>query len=422
MNQALKACIDAPCFERAVRVILGSATVPPARQTQASTAAQSGSALSSGVSTPEEGGGSDTALRELEQASGCAEAGDWQQVAHLLAGKLGADPAADVLWLCLAVARERCGEPHAALQAYYQAVTRAQGRGAWTSPESTPNYLLPFVSRAVERVRLGRRELFLSSLDALRKEFGATSVHRVEHAILSYLREVNASPAHPMQRPKFFYFPGLPDRPFHDPALQPWAGKLKEAYPSIRREAQNLLSSPGSNFQSFVDLQHGDSMSRYVSGESADPAWDAFFFFRRGRRFDRNHELCPETSAFLESIELCRVRDQAPEILFSALRPGSHILPHHGVTNTRLVMHLPLIVPAQCALSLNGFAPHVWREGELVMFDDTFSHEAWNRSTETRVILLMDCWNPYLDQVEKMGIQRFIELVGTLKYGQRSSS
>ena len=107
--------------------------------------------------------------------------------------------------------------------------------------------------------------------------------------------------------------------------------------------------------------------------------------------------------------------DQAPEICFSVLSPQTHIKPHHGVTNTRLVMHLPLIVPSNCALNLIDAGIHEWVEGELVMFDDTFLHESWNRSDSTRVIVLMDCWNPHLTAVERQACTRLIEMISSLK-------
>lgn len=330
-----------------------------------------------------------------------------------------ATPGAHVAWLWLGHLLDRLGQPQEALTAHFQAVTRAQGAGQWTSEATTPAGLLPLVGQAIQRVRLGRRELFLGAMDGLRQEFGAQALARMEHAIRVYLKEVEQLPEHPMQRPKFFYFPGLPDLPFDDSMLHPWARQLADAFPEIRAEALEMLQQASGDFRPFVELQPNDRMDNYVAGDSPDAAWDAYFFYRRGRRFDEHHARCPRTSAALESIDLCRIPGQAPEILFSALRPGSTILPHRGVTNTRLVMHLPLVVPDSCALHLEGFAPHVWREGELVMFDDTYLHEAWNHSSSTRVILLMDCWNPHLTEVERLAITRFIERVGQLKYGQR---
>jgi aspartate beta-hydroxylase len=85
-------------------------------------------------------------------------------------------------------------------------------------------------------------------------------------------------------------------------------------------------------------------------------------------------------------------------------------------------MHLPLIVPSNCALNLIDAGEHHWREGELVMFDDTFQHEAWNRSDRTRIILLMDCWNPHLSEVEKMAVKQIIETITGLEMANRARS
>ncbi|MEO7339196.1 MAG: aspartyl/asparaginyl beta-hydroxylase domain-containing protein, partial [Caldimonas sp.] len=62
-----------------------------------------------------------------------------------------------------------------------------------------------------------------------------------------------------------------------------------------------------------------------------------------------------------------------------------------------------------------GGGIHAWTEGELVMFDDTFLHEAWNRSAQTRVVLLMDCWNPHLTAVERLACTQLIEMISSLK-------
>jgi aspartate beta-hydroxylase len=87
-------------------------------------------------------------------------------------------------------------------------------------------------------------------------------------------------------------------------------------------------------------------------------------------------------------------------VCFSVLTPGTHILPHRGVTNTRLVTHLPLIVPDNCALNVGGEL-HVWQEGRCVTFDDTYEHEAWNRGDSLRVVMLLDIWNPHLAPAER---------------------
>ena len=57
---------------------------------------------------------------------------------------------------------------------------------------------------------------------------------------------------------------------------------------------------------------------------------------------------------------------------------------------------------------------HHWREGELVMFDDTFLHESWNRSGSVRIIVLMDCWNPDLTRVERDAVTQIAQAIGAL--------
>ena len=124
----------------------------------------------------------------------------------------------------------------------------------------------------------------------------------------------------------------------------------------------------------------------------------------------------------LESLDLSRIPGQTPEICFSVLAPGTHILPHHGVSNMRAVMHLPLLVPPDCALHLVDRGVHRWNEGELVMFDDTFLHESWNRSNSVRVIVLMDCWNPHLSAVERDAASLLARAIGSVDVAPQAAA
>ena len=56
------------------------------------------------------------------------------------------------------------------------------------------------------------------------------------------------------------------------------------------------------------------------------------------------------------------------------------------------------------------------------MFDDTFLHEAWNRSDQTRIVLLMDCWNPHLTAVEKLAVRHLIETITALHACDRQAA
>jgi aspartyl/asparaginyl beta-hydroxylase (cupin superfamily) len=85
------------------------------------------------------------------------------------------------------------------------------------------------------------------------------------------------------------------------------------------------------------------------------------------------------------------------------LAPHTRIPPHTGVANTRLVVHLPLIVPEGCGFRV-GNETRPWREGEAWVFDDTIEHEAWNDSDRPRAVLIFDIWSPRIDPAERAAI------------------
>ena len=144
------------------------------------------------------------------------------------------------------------------------------------------------------------------------------------------------------------------------------------------------------------------------------PSWTGYYFYRHGERREDNSTACPKTAAALLPLPLSRVRGHGPEVLYSVFTPGTHLLPHRGVTNTRVVGHLPLIIPEDCALKVGGEV-HAWVEGRTVVFDDTYEHEAWNRSDSTRVVLIFDLWNPYLTEIERLAFADLIAAIGDFR-------
>jgi aspartate beta-hydroxylase len=188
----------------------------------------------------------------------------------------------------------------------------------------------------------------------------------------------------------------------------PWFGDLERATGAIRKELLALLPAAEGSERVFTS----EAAERLgLAGERGAPAWTGFYFWRHGERRDANHAACPRTSAALEALPLVRIREHAPEVMFSVLTPGTHILPHRGVTNTRVVCHLPLVVPAGCALTVGG-ERREWREGEAVAFDDTYEHEAWNRGGQTRVVLIIDVWNPHLTAAERDAVAVLVAALG----------
>jgi aspartate beta-hydroxylase len=344
----------------------------------------------------------------LEAASGLMTAGVPGLAARGLETLLDKHRDAFVAWLILGRARELNGDAQGSLAAYFQAVTRAQQAGVWLNQESTPPALLGTVVHAAERVRTGRKELMRGSYQTVREQYGSNELKRVDRAVSVYLKEAEASPPSEHQKPKLFYFPGLPPGPYHDPNLQPWVNTLKDGFEAIRDDALRVLTQDG-HFENFIQFREGVPVEQYLGGQK--PAWEAFFFYRHGTRYDEHHVRCPETSKVLESIELCRIEGESPEILFSVMTPGTDILAHHGVTNVRSVMHLPLVIPEGAFLMVHGGGEHHWKPGEPVLFDDTYLHSARNPSPHTRMVLLMDCWNPHLTLPEKQAMKLLLETI-----------
>jgi len=122
--------------------------------------------------------------------------------------------------------------------------------------------------------------------------------------------------------------------------------------------------------------------------------------------------------AALQALPLPRIPGRSPNILFSQLRPGAHIPPHHGFVNTRLIVHLPLVAPPGCVFRV-GNETRTWAYGKAWAFDDTIEHEAWNTSDQTRVVLLFEVWRPELTAQERALVGSLFEAIGRHQGGQQ---
>jgi hypothetical protein len=236
---------------------------------------------------------------------------------------------------------------------------------------------------------------------------------RIERALAGYLGEASVFSSFPTQRPKVIYVPGLGTAGFLDPQSHPIVPALRSAFRDVQAEFDEVVSDQQA-LEPFLGHAGGGALEGYVSG-GEKASWDALFFFRHGRRFEASHRRCPRTSALLDSLDLCRINGQSPEICFSVLQPGSRIEPHFGVTNARVVVHLPLRVPAECHLALTEVGRHDWVEGEPMVFDDTFEHSALNPSGQPRGILLMDAWHPSLSMVEREAFSGLIAAISSIE-------
>ena len=204
------------------------------------------------------------------------------------------------------------------------------------------------------------------------------------------------------QQPQKYYFPELPQIQFYDRSAFPWMDEVEAATGAIRGELEELLRD-GSGFRPYVEGDRG-RLRRDPSGMTDNPDWSAFYLWKSGRPVQENLARCPRTAAALARIPLTDVANRSPEVLFSLLRPGAHIPPHSGLYNTRLICHLPLLVPPGCGFRV-GNDTRTPVEGRAWAFDDTIEHEAWNNSDRVRGILLFEVWRPELSEGERRMIR-----------------
>lgn len=330
---------------------------------------------------------------------------------------LALDPQDFVARLHLGAAIEDLGHADAAMFTYFSAISAAQNQGRWRNDATTAPVLRPLLRHAMQQVDAGRARIFGEVVAPLRTQHGRDALVRVERCLATYLGAMPAAYADDRQRPSLLYFPDLPSQPWFRSELFPWYAELESRTDVIRDELIAVLDEQD-GVEPFLDITLPAQRSAYLGGSA--PQWNAFFFYRHGTRYEENSARCPHTVRALDTVPLVHIPEHAPECLFSVLTPGSHILPHHGVTNTRLVTHLPLIVPEDCVLRVGG-EDHIWKEGRCITFDDTFLHEAWNRSERTRVVMLLDTWNPYLTEVEKQAIGALVVAIGDFKRAAESS-
>jgi aspartyl/asparaginyl beta-hydroxylase (cupin superfamily) len=204
------------------------------------------------------------------------------------------------------------------------------------------------------------------------------------------------------------HYPFLPADEFFQRHHFPWFGQLEARTPAIRDEALALLAGGHDAIRPYVRQPKGIPQNKWTPLDQS-LAWGACFLWEHGVRNDPVCDLCPQTASALDQVPRSHVPGKAPSAFFSILQPGAHIPPHTGVTNTRAIVHLPLVVPDGCQFRVGG-ETRAWREGEAFAFDDTIEHEAWNRSDQVRIVLILDVWNPHLTVAEQDQLARLFAI------------
>jgi aspartyl/asparaginyl beta-hydroxylase (cupin superfamily) len=171
--------------------------------------------------------------------------------------------------------------------------------------------------------------------------------------------------------------------PIYDNAVFPWTHDVEREWRTIRAELDRVLMRKD-------DLPGFHEISSDVSTISQDRGWKTFILAGYGFKSDANIKLCPDTW------RVCQKIPGLITVMFSILEPGKHLPPHRGPYNGVLRLHLGLIVPEpreQLGIRVDTQV-YRWKEGEAVVFDDAYEHEAWNRTPHTRVVLFVDFVKP----------------------------
>ena len=361
----------------------------------------------------------DLALRRADPASARTL---FEQAAVLAPGRVD-------LWLGLAASRRALGDPAGALEAVEGALT--------AEPRSFPALLMkgsllealgneiqaailygtvvrlaPPAGQLAEptRAALARAQTlhdrYADDLTAsLKAEAGlAAETGALARRADAYIGAIAGRRRIFQQEPAQFHYPGMPAIEFYEREEFPWLEALEAETDAIRDEARAVWGEGGRGLEPYIEYPPGVPVDQWAELNHS-LRWTAFHLLRDGTPVEANSARCPKTMAALAVVDQPRVAGRSPAAMYSILKPRTRIPPHTGVANTRVVLHLPLIIPDGCGFRVGG-ETRQWREGEAWVFDDTINHEAWNDSDQPRAIFMCDVWSPRLSNEEREMIVR----------------
>ncbi|WP_411287803.1 aspartyl/asparaginyl beta-hydroxylase domain-containing protein [Phenylobacterium sp.] len=333
----------------------------------------------------------DPALR-LQKALIHRTGREWAQALAALDEALALDPYNFLALLSKGAVVERMSGSRAAAKVYENALKLAP------TPENLPANLAAPTARAHQVVAGVQAELeayLRHRVGAMEAAGGAAAQARFDEALGVYAGTRRVY----VQQPLLLHYPRLPAIPFHERALFPWLAELEASSDVIRGELEGVLALGQADFAPYIAFPPEAPVNQW--GELNHSArWSSYFLWKDGERQSDACARCPRTAALLEGLPMARLPGFAPTAMFSALDAHTAIPPHTGSTNTRLIVHLPLVLPGPARFRVGG-ETQAWRMGEAWVFDDTMEHEAWNDADQTRIILIFDVWNPLLEPGER---------------------
>lgn len=333
----------------------------------------------------------------LMYAQACDGCDDRDNALAALDQVLAADKANPFALLMKGDIFARGGDDRAAVSFYRLAIRRCAGL------ENLPGDLSQRLQRAEAAVAAAEKRFEAKLHDVLAER----GIREVPPRFGEALRIASGEQPVYLQQPTSFYFPGLPQQAWYEPGMFPWVTELEAAVPAMRAEIEQVLAGEH-GIEPYVQEQS----ERASRGHSLlnDVRWSAFHLWKDGERVEENARRCPVIMRLLELPPIPRIKRRSPMALISILRPGTHIPPHTGMLNTRLVCHIPLVVPAKCRLRV-GCETRDVVEGKAMIFDDSVEHEAWNDGDAVRAVLLFEIWRPEISDDEKVALTAMFEAV-----------
>lgn len=338
------------------------------------------------------------------------ECGDFSRAREAFAQTLKMDPGSLPGLVYHGLSCEQLGDDQQAASSFL----RAQRIGEQIGAKQLPDNLRRPMNHASAFVRQQLSNFLAGELQPLKAEYGDQAIARIQASADIFTGHRPPEFSHPDLRPGLAYIPDLPVRMFFEREEFSWIPRLEEAWEDIREELLAVLKED-SGFKPYINHPEGTKKAQEWKELNQSMNWASLHLYRHGERIEENCARCPKTIEVLESLDLHRVNGYSPEVMFSVLRPHSSIPAHTGSVNGRLVVHLPLIVPENCGALRVADQQRGWHEGECMIFDDAYVHEAWNHSDDTRVVLILDTWNPDVSQPEREAFNRMMQSARTFE-------
>jgi len=366
-----------------------------------------------------------------ERAAAIAASGDLVAARALLKQLVTEQPDSSENWLKLAAICRASGDRSAALDAVHRALEIApldfmplmfravllealgdhEAGEAWARalarrPEGDlPGQLTTAIAQG-EKTRdawLATREIALrkatADTEAKASEEEVARIVRFRDNALRKTRVYHSEPTH-------FHFPGLIECEFHHRSATPWLAEVEAATDAIAAEFEAVMASERAELVPYIQYPDYEALQQWRPlNNSRD--WTAIHLLQNGKLIEANARHCPQTMALLERLPQPDILGASPNAMFSLLAPETTIPPHVGISNARLVCHLPLVIPPGCWFRC-GAETREWQRGQAFLFDDTIEHEAANPSSMLRVVFIFDVWHPGLSAVEREAVAQLI--------------